>query len=160
MRPQPDRTRGMRMKILTLILFAIAIPSAAHAQILKCVGAGGRVEFAAACPPGTKAENTGIRNTPSTSKAAPAKSLAEREADFKKRQTEQQEAAKKSAAKETEASDRAKNCENAQGYLKSLQSGGRIARTDPKTGERVFVEDTERAAELERAQRAVDSNCN
>lgn len=149
----------MKNPILVLVLFAAAIPAVTEAQILKCVGAGGRVEFAASCPPGTKAENTGIRNTPGASKAAPPKSLAEREADFRKRQSEQQESTKKAAAKEQDSADRSKNCENAQGYLKSLKAGDRIARTDPKTGERVFMEDAERSTEIERAQRAVDSSC-
>jgi hypothetical protein len=35
----------------------------------------------------------------------------------------------------------------------------RIAKTDPKSGERIFIEDADRAAEIERAQRAVESNC-
>lgn len=150
----------MKNLIFVLVLFAAAIPAVTEAQILKCVGAGGRVEFAASCPPGTKAENTGIRNAPGANKSAPPKSLAEREADFRKRQSEQQESAKKAAAKELDSADRSKNCENAQAYLKSLQTGGRIARTDPKTGERVFMEDNERSSEIERAQRAVDASCN
>lgn len=149
----------MKNPIFLLVLFAAAIPAVTEAQILKCVGAGGRVEFAASCPPGTKAENTGIRNTPGANKAAPQKTLAERDADFRKRQSDQQESTKKAAAKEQDSADRSKNCENAQGYLKSLKAGDRISRTDPKTGERVFMEDAERSIEIERAQRAVDSNC-
>lgn len=147
------------------LFFALAIslfPVAAHAQIMKCVGPGGKVEFAAACPPGTKAENTGIRNAPATAPSASAtqqKSLAEREADFRKRQVEQQEAAKKAEEKSQEAADRKQNCESARSYLSSLQSGNRIGKTDPKTGERVFLEDNERAAEMARAQRAVETNC-
>lgn len=130
------------------------------AQVLRCVGAGGRVEFASVCPPGTKAEPTGIRNNPGASSATPEKSLAERGADFRKRQAEQQEIAKKAEDKAREAADRAANCESAQAYLKSLQIGARIVRTDPKTGERVFLEDADRQSEIQRAQRAVDSNCN
>jgi hypothetical protein len=147
------------MRTVLVILSFLVLPAAAHAQIMKCVGAGGRVEFAAVCPPGTKAENTGIRNNPEAAGAAQQKTLAERDAEFRKRQMEQQEAAKKGAEKTQETVDRKQNCESAQSYLRSLQSGVRIGKTDPNTGERVFLEDTERAAETARAQRAVDTSC-
>ncbi len=147
----------MRTTVVALAL--AALPLATHAQIMKCVGAGGRVEFAASCPPGTKAENTGIRNEPAAAPAGSQKSMAERDAEFRKRQTDQQEAAKKAEEKNQETADRKKNCETAQSYLRSLQSGIRIGKTDPKTGERVFLEDNERAAEIARAQRAADTNC-
>lgn len=147
------------MKTLLVILAFMALPAAAHAQIMKCIGAGGRVEFAAACPPGTRVESTGIRNNPGAAPATAQKSLSERDADFRKRQIEQQEAAKKAGEKSRDDADRKQNCENAQAYLRSLQSGVRIGKTDPKTGERVFLEDADRAAEVARAQRAVDTNC-
>ena len=146
------------MKTLLAIL-AVCLPFTAHAQIMKCVGVGGRVEFAVACPPGTRAESTGIRNNPEAVPATPQKSLAERDADFRKRKMEQQETAKKGDEKTQETADRKQNCETAQAYLRSLQSGNRIGKTDPATGERVFMEDTERAAEMARAQRAADTSC-
>lgn len=147
------------MKTLFAVLAVAFLPVAAHAQIMKCVGANGRVEFAAACPPGTKAQDTGIRNAPAAAPAGPQKSLAERDADFRKRTTEQQEAAKKSEEKAQQTADQKQNCEAAKSYLSSLQSGNRIGKTDPATGERVFMEDNERATEMARAQRAADSSC-
>jgi hypothetical protein len=132
----------------------------AHAQLLKCIGAGGKVEYAAQCPPGTKSQQTGIRNNPAAPSAAPRqKSLAEREAEFKKRQIESAEAQKKEEAKATENTEKRENCDRAKIYLKSLQEGQRIAQVDPKTGERVFLEDADRPAEIAKAQRSVDSNC-
>ena len=147
------------MKTLLAILAVASLPFTAHAQIMKCVGAGGRVEFAAACPPGTKGQSTGILNKPEAASSGPQKSLAERDADFKKRQLEQKETSKKGEEKTQETTDRKQNCETAQNYLRSLQSGARIGKTDPATGERVFMEDSDRAAEMARAQRAADSNC-
>lgn len=147
------------MRNLIVILAISALPAAAHAQIMKCIGAGGRVEFSTSCPPGTKAENTGIRNTPGAAPAASQKSLSDRDADFRKRQMEQQDAAKKTEENEQREIDRKKNCDIAQNYLRELQSGNRIGKTDPKTGERVFLTDKERIAEAARAQRGVDSSC-
>ena len=149
------------MKKLFVLLAMAALPALVQAQIMKCAGAGGRVEFAASCPPGTKAENTGIRNAPAAASSSPQKSMVERDAEFRKRQTEQQEAAKKTEEIGRDLADRSQNCESAKGYLNSLQKGNRIAKTDPKTREvSSYLEDNERKAEIERAQRSVDSSCN
>jgi hypothetical protein len=48
---------------------------------------------------------------------------------------------------------------NAKASLAALQEGQRVSRVDPKTGERVFVEDAERPAEIARAQSLVANNC-
>ena len=144
--------------------FVLLVPFASHAQLMKCVGADGRIEYAAQCPPGTRGQDTGIRSTkegPSSSaQGAPQQnSLAEREAQFKKRQMEADAARQKEEKKMAEAQPRREACEQAQTYLKSLQAGNRISRIDPKTGERVFLEDPDRPAEIARAQRSVDGNC-
>ena len=145
------------MKIILGLLMMLA-PLAASGQLLKCVGKDGKVEYASQCPAGTKEMRTGIRNNPSSAPAAP-KSLAEREADFRKRQTEKGEAVKKQEEKSAEAGQKRQACESTREYLKALQEGQRITRTDRKTGERVYLEDTERAAEIARAQRDADQNC-
>ena len=144
----------------SIALLAVIVSSAAHGQLLKCVGADGRVEYASECPSGTKGVETGIRNAPSGSPSpAQQKSLAEREADFRKRQMESVEARQKDEKKAAETQERQAACEQSRTYLKSLQIGNRISRVDPKTGERVFLEDPDRPAEIARAQRSVDGNC-
>jgi hypothetical protein len=145
-------------------ILVLLVPIAAHGQLLKCISPDGRVEYAADCPPGTKEVQTGIRTTrdgPSSSGAASPqqKSLAEREAEFRKRQMESAEAQKKEQAKASELAQNRENCERARIYLRSLQDGHRISQIDPRTGERVFLEDSARAGEIARAQSAVDSNC-
>jgi hypothetical protein len=136
------------------------MPFAVHGQLLKCIGTDGSVEYASQCPSGTKEIQTGIKNVPSASPSSTQqKSFAEREAEFRKRQIEGQDARQKDEKKAAEDQERRAACEQARTYLKSLQVGNRIARIDPKTGERVFLEDPDRPAEVARAQRAVDSNC-
>lgn len=139
----------------------VLLSGTAYGQLLKCVDKSGRVEYANVCPPGARQEQTGIKNTPASaeSPATPQKSLAEREAEFRKRQTEQQEAQAKQDKKMAENQQMQRACEDSRAYLKSLQSGNRIARTDPKTGERVFLEDKDYAGETASAQRLVDTNC-
>ena len=147
------------MKSVFALLIMLA-PIAAHSQLLKCVGTDGKVEYASQCPSGTKEIQTGIRNVPSASPSpTQQKSLAEREADFRKRQTEGAEARQKQEKKTSEAAEIRQACDNAQTYLKGLQEGQRYSRVDPKTGERINLEDAGRASEIARAQRMVDQNC-
>lgn len=141
-----------------------------YAQVNKCVDAAGKVVgYGSDCPSGTKAEATNIRNVPSapapgtakpsTTQSSAPKTLAEQEADFRKRQTEKQEAQAKTDKLAAEREARTRACENSRSYLKSLQSGTRITKTDPKTGERSVFEDADYARETVSAQRAVDANC-
>ncbi|HYC46937.1 MAG TPA: DUF4124 domain-containing protein [Burkholderiales bacterium] len=133
---------------------------AAGAQINKCMDASGKVvAYAAECPAGTRSEQTNIKNAPSAAPAPAQKSLAERDAEFRKRQMEKQEAATKDEKKSAEQAQRKRACDSARAYLKSLQEKQRITRTDPKTGERVFLEDAEYPKEIARAQQAVSNNC-
>lgn len=146
--------------VIALALLVAAAP--ASAQLLKCVGKDGKVEYAAQCPSGTREQQTGIRNAPaapSKGSAAPQKSLAEREADFRKRQTEGAEAREKAEKTAAEKEQNREACVNAKANLTALQEGQRISKIDPKTGERVFVQDEERPAEIARAQKLVQSNC-
>jgi len=93
------------VKFVIALLIMLA-PVAAHGQLLKCVGTDGKVEYASQCPPDTREIQTGIRNVPSAAPPAAAqKSLAEREADFRKRQTEGAEALQKDDKKTAETAD-------------------------------------------------------
>lgn len=160
------------MKFFIAVVMMLA-PLAVQAQMMKCVSKDGKVEYASQCPPGTKEQQTGIRSsTGGPTTAAPSdkggdkgadkskpKTTAEQEADFKKRQVEQAEAAGKKEKEDAEAAQRKRACEEARGYLSGLESGARITRNDPKTGERVFLEDAARAQEVQRAQQSVQANC-
>lgn len=149
----------MKTAIALALIFAV-FP--ASAQMLKCVSKDGKVEYAAQCPTGTKEQETGIKNAPSAPSKGSApqqKSLAEREAEFRKRQIESTEAREKAAKKTSETEQNREACLNAKANLSAIQDGQRISKIDPKTGERVFVEDADRPAEIARAQKLVQTNC-
>lgn len=140
-----------------LLLSLVAL--AAAAQVNKCLDKAGKVvAYASECPPGTRSEQTAIRNAPPAS-SSQQKSLAERDADFRKRQLEQKEAAEKSEKTAAEQRERTQACESSQSYLKNLQAGHRIRTTDPKTGESSFLADADYAKEIAAAQKAVTANC-
>jgi len=152
----------MRLTLMCTVLLAAS--AVANAQIYECTDSAGNKEFAQVCPPGTvqqKQKNsagTGS-STPSGDAAAP-KSLAEQEAEFRKRALEKKEAEAKAEKDQKDAQDAAANCNDARSQLKALQEGARIAKTDPNTGERSFLQDSDRPEEIAKAQKAVDSWCN
>lgn len=139
----------------------VLLSGAAYGQLYKCVDNSGKVEYANICPPGTRQEATGIRNSPgsSPSTAAPQKSPAERDAEFRKRQIERQEAAAKQKNQEVEKEQTQAACDSARRYLQSLQAGIRIRRYDPQTKELVYLQDADYPKEIARAQSAADANC-
>ncbi len=96
-------------------------------------------------------------------KAAPSatapKSTAEQEMEFRKRQQERADAEKKAQDEQPKLAAKAADCERAKGYLRAVEGGERIARTDA-AGNREFLDDAQRAAEAERTRKIVQSTCN
>jgi hypothetical protein len=143
-----------------------------QAQIMKCVGKDGRIEFAASCPSGTQQQATGVASKPaapaaaatkdsakdSKDKAAP-KSLSDSDAEFRKRQADQRAAEEKAAKKTADDSERQRACQSAQSNLQALKNRQRLYRTDPKTGERVFYEEADYQRELPLTERNVADYC-
>src|SRR5688572_3821875 len=102
------------MRIIAVLLTLI-VSSAGAAQINKCMDKSGKVVgYANECPAGTRSEAADIKAPPAPAPAVtPAgaappspKSLAERDADFRKRQIEKQEAEAKADKKSAEAEQR------------------------------------------------------
>ncbi len=143
---------------------AMLVAGVASGQIFECMDAKGKKEFAQSCPPGTVKERlmkSGGGGVPSGGGAPgpAAKSFAEKDAEFRKREIERQEAESKGVKEQADAKDSRRNCDDARAQLKQLEDGTRVARTDPKTGDRVFLEDNDRPAEIVNAKKAVDSWC-
>lgn len=161
------------MKIVILIGTLLAVTSfGAQAQILKCIGKDGKIEFATSCPSGSKQQDTGVGSKPAAAPAAvqgdgkdaskdkgAPKSLVDRDVDFRKRQTDQKDAEAKAAQTATETADRKRACDSAQSNLMALKNRQRMSRTDPKTGERVFYDEADYQRELPVTERLAAENC-
>jgi hypothetical protein len=149
---------------LLMAMLAAMFAHTAAGQIMECVDAKGNKTMAQFCPPGTvketqlRKDGTGA-TTSTSSPAAGSKSLAEREAEFKKRNLERQDAESKAEKAKAESAANQQNCDSARAQLRGLQDGVRISKTDPNTGERSFLEDGDRPAEIEKAQKAVANWC-
>ena len=149
----------MSLKYCAAVLLLIA-PGFAGAQINKCLDAGGKVvAYGSECPAGTRPEATNIKNQPAAAPAPSQKSAADLDAEFRKRRVQQQESAAEAQKKSADAADRKRACEDARAYHKMLTERQRVTRTNPKTGEREFLSDSEVAAEAARAQQTVSQYC-
>ncbi|MDB5840725.1 MAG: hypothetical protein JWQ23_2677 [Herminiimonas sp.] len=81
-----------------------------------------------------------------------AMTTAQRNAEYNKRRIEQAEKDKKAADEQKLAGERARTCDQARAYQRSLESGERLARMD-RNGERFFLNDAQRAQEAAETKR-------
>lgn len=86
------------------------------------------------------------------------KTIAERDMEFRKRQQERADSDRKAAEEQTKNAAKTAECERARGYMRSLEDGVRITRTDA-TGNREFLDDAQRAAEVERTRKIIQGTC-
>ena len=170
-------TRHMKLtRILLVGAAACAVSLSALAQ-WQWVDQSGRKVFSDRPPPPEIPEKNILRqggkaspapaevrseSTEGVSKAAspasPQASGMDKELLEKKRKAEEAEAAKRKAEEEKAALVRRDNCERAQRGKANLDAGIRIFRTNAK-GEREVLDDAGRAAELQRLQATMESEC-
>lgn len=76
----------------------------------------------------------------------------------RQKQEQDRDNAKQKEEERRVAEQKRENCSRAQANLRDLQSGIRITRTNEQ-GERVFMDDVQRQAEVERARNLITSEC-
>lgn len=98
---------------------------------------------------------------PATAPTAPnaSKTYAERDAEFRKRQQERTDNERKAQEEQQKAAQKSVECERSRGYLRALEDGVRITRTDA-AGNREYLDDAQRAAEMDRMRKAIREVCN
>ena len=131
---------------LAVALLATPFAGAVHAALYKWTDAQGHVVYSDQPPPGNvKTEQ--LRPPPPPANPNAAKELAQRQADFQKRQADAAKAAEKAGKEEATSAERAEACANARGQLKQLtESPIAIYRYNEK-GEREVMDDDARAKE-------------
>jgi Domain of unknown function (DUF4124) len=119
-------------------------------------------------PTAKKAEEKAPAAPASTNAVAAAKpaaakddkpmTTAEKELDYQKRQKAEAEAADKATKEAAVAKEKQQSCTSSRNNLAALESGQRIARPNAK-GEREFLDDSGRAAEITRAKENIAKAC-
>jgi Skp family chaperone for outer membrane proteins len=132
--------------LLAACLLGAALASSAAAALYKWTDAQGRTVYSDQ-PPSTSVKSEQLRAPPPPANPNAAKELAQREADYRKRQTENAEAAAKSEKEREDGAKRAEACAQAKGQLKQLgESQLAIYRYNEK-GEREVMDDDARGRE-------------
>jgi hypothetical protein len=169
----------MAVKPLSILVFALAplaFVTPAHAQ-WKWKDAKGNVQYSDLPPPLGTPDKDILQRPPSAQRPtivvglpgaaasaapppAPASgpSKADQDAAARQKQDQDQQAAKQKEEERRAAAQRRENCTRAQANLRDLQSGTRLTRTNDK-GERVFMDDSQIAGEVNRARDLITSEC-
>lgn len=150
-----------RRRIALALVLVCLLPSVATAgAIYKWVDNAGVTHYGESPPPGIKAQPVGSPSTPAV--GAPQtegarqteqinRGLAERAA-ARAAQQEQEQVARDAAA------DRLARCSRARQQLQVVERGGPVYRYDER-GERVYLEDAARDAEIARLRGEADAVC-
>jgi hypothetical protein len=155
------------MTRLFAIIAALAFSAGAAAQMYKWKDENGRTQYGDTPPPGVDATpmRAPAAGTPPPASPAAKKGDAKNEkalspeAAFRKRQQERDAADEKEAKDRAQAEEKRVHCEQAQGQVRMLESGQRVA-TMNADGERMVMDDDQRARQLQIAQKAVAGWCN
>jgi len=153
----------MKHILLASLLF-ISINS--YAEIKKWVDEEGKVHYSDTSPNNINAKT--IRNTarhdnadtltPASGVAIP-KTLAERDAEWKKSQKTKEEDAQKVAKEKEAALTKQKNCEISRNNLATLENSPEISSYNSK-GERTLMDDNARKQSIKEARKAITTFCN
>ncbi len=102
--------------------------------------------------------DTNSGNDANDTKSVPDKSLAQQNQEFEKRQKAQADAAKKQQEEAAKAQRKEQVCTALRSNLAGLEAGGRIVRINEQ-GEREYLDDSQRQAEIQRTQSDIAKNC-
>lgn len=144
-----------------LLIFLIVASTNACAEVNKWVDNQGQVHYSdQPPPPDVQAKTFGSASDGSGSASAVAgePTFVQQEAVLKRAQLAEQAAAAQTAQKQAAADALKANCEGAQQNLRSLQSGARIMDIKP-SGERYYLDDSQRQQRIEKAQQDISNLC-
>jgi hypothetical protein len=124
----------------------------------QVVGAKPGTAQAAAAALAASAAQSGA-SAPAASAPAPTASKPKTaDEKFKDRQEEKAKAEEQAKQKAQADAKMKADCDRSRGYMKTLNDGGRVARTDAQ-GNRNILDDAQRASETQRVQSEISANC-
>jgi len=146
-----------------LLIFLILASANASAEVNKWVDDQGRVHYSDQAPPPevqARALRSASEGTVSASGVAGTgePTFVQQEAALKKEQRAKQAAAEQAAQKQAAADALKAKCDSAQQNLRTLQSGARMMEIDA-SGERSFIDDSQRQQRIEKAQQDISNLC-
>lgn len=143
-------TAWCSVRLVLAVMLALAIP-AASAQVYKWVDEKGRVHYGEKPPAGAKSST--VRPPTAPSGPAKAQDLQSQELDFRRRQIKKGEDDAKEAR---DNANRQARCDSAKENLSIAEQAALFRR---QKGERVFLSDAERNAEIEKMRADMTRYC-
>ena len=144
----------------TAIACLMMLPVALAAQTMyKWVDEKGVTHFSETPPPDGKADKIRVSPTPPSGPVPPPVDYKQKEVDSRKEHVEKDQKTKAEAAEDAQAKALKKGrCIEAQRQLQILGTQRPVYNTNEK-GEKVYIEDTERQAQLDRWQERAKTYC-
>jgi hypothetical protein len=128
------------------------------AALYKWVDANGRTVYSDQVPPGVKAEP--VRGAAPPANPDAMKEFANRDAEYRKRQLERAEEAKKSQQAQADAQKLAASCAQMRAQVAHLRNNDVAMYKLNDKGERVFLDEPGRRIEIERLEGTLrERNC-
>lgn len=147
------------MRLAASLLIALLPFAATAADIFTWKDKDGQVHYSDNPPPAPTVSRTLDKSAPpSTAPSQATRSIAEQELEFRKRRAAASEAQAKADQEKAATEEKRRNCEVARGQLAALETGQRIVRTRAD-GEREYLDDAQRAAEVQRVRKAMGDWC-
>lgn len=152
------------LMLVTLMMFCIN----AFAEVNKWIDEDGRVHYSDQMPPSStkkilsstpKAKSSAeTSNATESGDSGEPKSIAEREAELRKKQKADKVAADKAAKEQASKEANQESCNQTKLNLKALQGEMRIMELDAN-GERVYLDDEQRQQRIVKTQQEISKLC-
>ena len=149
----------MSRPLLALLILSASLPVLAQ-SIYSWKDAAGITHYSDTPP----ADSTSRRlkqaplAPPPTAQDGATQSFADKELAFRKRRAEAAEADEKARKDKARDEERQRDCADAKAQLAGLESGQRLTRFTAN-GEKEYLDDEQRAIELDRTRRVVQNTC-
>ena len=143
--------------VLAAYLLTAMCAAPASAALYKWTDAQGRIVYSDQ-PPSANVKTEQLRAPPPPANPNAAKEFAQREADFRKRQTDAGEAAAKADKERSETSKRAEACAQAKAQVKQLSESQLAVYRYNEKGEREVMNDDARGRERARLNAFIRDN--
>ena len=149
----------MKSRIALLLALLCGLIGPATAQVYKWVDEKGVTHYGERPPQGQSARpvNTAPSTGPGTPPAKPESSQdwQNKSIEFQKRRIEREQ---ETALEQKKAKEKQRRCVLARDDLRQMESVERLYDLNEK-GERVYLDDSARKAEIERARQSISRNC-
>jgi len=154
---------------LAILVAAVAGTVSVQAQTYQWRDKNGHTVISDTPPPGSAKTAQIIGGAPPAPTVAPAagsnektaeaaKTTAEKDLEFKKRQQDAKEKADKDAKEQAVAAEKKENCERAKRNLAALESNQPVGTVD-ENGQRQVMDGNQREQEIERARKIMADSC-